>query len=70
MTETPEQPKPCPICKQDSVYKHCTSPTCPWHRCRNKPCEAVFDFKKKHGFTKDGNGGRRAVTFMPGGEIT
>lgn len=64
--------KPCPVCQSpSSLTRHCLSTTCNWWRCRTRSCEAVLDFKRKRGHRLDpaAKGGRRDVTFLPGGEI-
>lgn len=35
----------CPVCGQKSLVTHCPEdhPTCNWHACRNKDCDAVLD---------------------------
>lgn len=57
------QPEPqslwaCPACGQRSLVDHCPSPTCTWHRCRNKACDLVADFRQKHGHRLTNQGKR------------
>lgn len=41
----------CPVCGLQSLVAHCsdTHPTCTWHACRNKACDAQLDLAKRTG---------------------
>jgi hypothetical protein len=66
-------PKPCPLCKRDSLLPHCQKGHCGWLHCSNRICDALLDFKLKVGHVIDRTPGRfgqrRKVTFLPGGEV-
>lgn len=42
-------PQRCPACDVVALNKHCPSPSCPWHRCRNKSCRAVLHLAANRG---------------------
>lgn len=70
-------PKPCPLCKRETLRPHClladgaiSLPRCGWWSCSNKACDAVLDFRTKRGHVLvPGAGQRRKVEFLPGGEV-
>ena len=50
MTNSPSPP--CPVCTRPAPERHCPSNLeCPWWRCRDKLCGAVYDGKAQHYFT-------------------
>lgn len=54
----------CPACGQQTLGSHCGEkhPTCTWHSCGNKSCDAQIDLALKIGHCIDVGGKRRRLT--------